>query len=160
MLAGNMSAQRLANHATSFDDLDRAVSMDKYEWADYMLGYVNSTLNAEVDEEIRKQADVYAARLAQIDSNTVPIYLAEYYFTTERPDMGLEMIEKYVNYVSSDQTAWQRAFQMLEQYDTGTEAYRAGVERVVDLLEEWNARNMGGIVLTEANQAFIDRVCS
>lgn len=160
MLAGNMSAQRLANHATSFDDLDRAVSMDKYEWADYMLGYVNSTLNAEVDEEIRKQADVYAARLAQIDSNTVPIYLAEYYFTTERPDMGLEMIEKYVNYVSSDQTAWQRAFQMLEQYDTGTEAYRAGVARIVDLLEEWNARNMGGIVLTEANQAFIARVCS
>ena len=160
LLAGNMSAQRLATHATSFADLDRAVSMDKYEWADYMLGYVNSTLSAEVDEDIQRQADVYAARLAQIDSNTVPIYLAEYYFRTERPDMGLEMIEKYVNYVSSDQNAWQSAFQILETYDTGTEAYRAGVARIVGLLEEWNAQNMGGILLTEANLAFIARVCS
>ena len=134
--------------------------MDKYEWADYMLGYVNSTLSAEVDEDIQRQADVYAARLAQIDSNTVPIYLAEYYFRTERPDMGLEMIEKYVNYVSSDQNAWQSAFQILETYDTGTEAYRAGVARIVGLLEEWNAQNMGGILLTEANLAFIARVCS
>ena len=93
MLSGNMSAQRLASHATAFSDLDRAVSMDKFEWADYMLGYVNSTLTTETDETIRQQADAYAARLAQVDSNTVPIYLAEYYFSTGRTELGLEMVE-------------------------------------------------------------------
>lgn len=158
MLSGNMSAQRLASHATAFSDLDRAVSMDKFEWADYMLGYVNSTLTTETDENIRQQADVYAARLAQVDSNTVPIYLAEYYFATGRPDMALEMVEKYVNYVSSDQSAWQNAFALLERYETDTEAFRSGVSRIAGLLEDWNARNMGGVALTEANLAFIARM--
>ena len=35
--------------------------VDRFEWADYMLGYVNSTLTVETDETIRQQADVYAA---------------------------------------------------------------------------------------------------
>ena len=148
MLSGNMSAQRLASHATAFSDLDRAVSMDKFEWADYMLGYVNSTLTTETDETIRQQADAYAARLAQVDSNTVPIYLAEYYFSTGRTELGLEMVEKYVDYVSSDQNAWQNAFALLEGYEV----------RIAGLLEDWNARNMGGVTLTEANLAFIARM--
>ncbi len=158
MLSGNMSAQRLASHASSFSDLDRAVSMDRFEWADYMLGYVNSTLTVEADETIRQQADVYAARLAQVDSNTVPIYLAEYYFSTGRTELGLEMVEKYVDYVSSDQNAWQTAFSLLEGYETDAEVFRAGVVRIAGLLEDWNARNMGGVALTEANLAFIARM--
>ena len=158
MLSGNMSAQRLASHATAFSDLDRAVSMDKFEWADYMLGYVNSTLTTETDETIRQQADAYAARLAQVDSNTVPIYLAEYYFSTGRTELGLEMVEKYVDYVSSDQNAWQNAFALLEGYETDSEVFRAGVVRIAGLLEDWNARNMGGVTLTEANLAFIARM--
>ena len=158
MLSGNMSAQRLASHATAFSDLDRAVSMDKFEWADYMLGYVNSTLTTETDETIRQQADAYAARLAQVDSNTVPIYLAEYYFSTGRTELGLEMVEKYVDYVSSDQNAWQTAFALLEGYETDSEVFRAGVVRIAGLLEDWNARNMGGVTLTEANLAFIARM--
>ena len=158
MLSGNMSAQRLASHASSFSDLDRAVSMDRFEWADYMLGYVNSTLTVETDETIRQQADVYAARLAQVDSNTVPIYLAEYYFSTGRTELGLEMVEKYVDYVSSDQNAWQTAFSLLEGYETDSEVFRAGVVRIAGLLEDWNARNMGGVALTEANLAFIARM--
>lgn len=158
MLSGNMSAQRLASHATAFSDLDRAVSMDKFEWADYMLGYVNSTLTTETDETIRQQADAYAARLAQVDSNTVPIYLAEYYFSTGRTELGLEMVEKYVDYVSSDQNAWQNAFALLEGYETDSEVFRAGVVRIAGLLEDWNARNMGGVTLTEANLVFIARM--
>ena len=145
-------------HATAFSDLDRAVSMDKFEWADYMLGYVNSTLTTETDETIRQQADAYAARLAQVDSNTVPIYLAEYYFSTGRTELGLEMVEKYVDYVSSDQNAWQNAFALLEGYETDSEIFRAGVVRIAGLLEDWNARNMGGVTLTEANLAFIARM--
>lgn len=158
MLSGNMSAQRLASHASSFSDLDRAVSMDRFEWADYMLGYVNSTLTVETDETIRQQADVYAARLAQVDSNTVPIYLAEYYFSTGRTELGLEMVEKYVDYVSSDQSAWQTAFALLEGYETDSEVFRAGVVRIAEILEDWNAQNMGGVALTEANLAFIARM--
>jgi hypothetical protein len=32
------------------------------------------------------------------------------------------------------------------------------VVRIAGLLEDWNARNMGGVTLTEANLAFIARM--
>ena len=68
------------------------------------------------------------------------------------------MVEKYVDYVSSDQNAWQNAFALLEGYETDSEVFRAGVVRIAGLLEDWNARNMGGVTLTEANLAFIARM--
>jgi len=158
LLGGNMSAQNLASRATTFSDLTRAVGMDKYEWADYMLGYVNSAINVELDEATRLQADAYAARLSKVDSNTIPIYLAEYYLSTGRTGEGMEMVEKYVNYVSSDQSAWQNSFYLLEQYASDTPPYRAGVARIAGLLEEWNAQNMGAITLSEQSMAFIARM--
>jgi len=160
LLGGNMSAQNLASRATTFSELTRAVSMDKFEWADYMLGYVNSAINVELDEETSRQADVYAARLAKVDSNTIPIYLAEYYLSSGRTEQGMEMLEKYVDYVSSDQSAWQNAFYLLEQYADDTPAYRAGVARIAGLLEEWNAQNMGAITLSEQSMDFIARMAA
>ena len=68
------------------------------------------------------------------------------------------MVEIYVDYVSSDQNAWQTAFSLLEGYETDSEVFRAGVVRIAGLLEDWNARNMGGVALTEANLAFIARM--
>lgn len=155
LLCGNMMAADTVARQNSFDSLTQAVRIDKFEWADYMLAYVASVPNAEGDEAILAQADEYASRLAKINSNSVPIYLAEYYLQGGRVEQGMEMIEKYVNYVSSNEQAWRNAFDVLEAYAADSEIYRNGVAHIAQLLEDWNAENMGDITLSEKNEAFL-----
>ena len=112
-----------------------------------MLTYVMRTAGPETDEALRQKADGYAARLKEIDSNTAPVYLAEYYFKTGRPKQGIKLVEKYVTYVASDAGAWRDAFALLERYEADDTSIRA-------LLDAWNAEHMGQLVL---NQGEIER---
>lgn len=157
LLVFNLHANALVVSNTTYDSLEKAISLDKFEWADYALSYVTSAGGTEVDERIRARADEYAARLERVDSNSVPIYLAEYYFETGRTDRAMEMTVKYVDYVSSDQSAWQRAFDLMLANEEDTEVYRDGVLAAADRLERWNAENMGQIVLSADAQDLIER---
>lgn len=156
LLGGNLYARSVAGAETTFDRLAEAVRLDRFEWADFALTYV-AAAGGDVDETTRRQADAYARRLAELDSNSVPIYLAEYNFATGRAAEGFVMLEKYVNFVASHQTAWNNAFHLLERYEDETEAYWAGVTRIVGILKDWTARNMGEITLDDAAQAFVAR---
>lgn len=158
LLGCNITAKSIAASASRLEQLEQAAALDPFERADYMLTYVAWVTGAEPDEEERRTADEYARRLEKIPSNTIPIYLAEYYLDTGRTEEGLEMVEQYVEYVSSVETSWERAFEVLEKYEQDTEAYRAGVARIAGLLESWNRENMGYIVLSEKAQAFIARM--
>lgn len=155
LLFCNMQAQSIAKRVTSLSDLEQAVILDRFEWADHMLSYVISTMELEQDGAVRTRANQYAERLSRVNSNTIPIYLAEYYFTAGLTQKGMEMIEKYVNYVSSDPSTWNQAFDLMEHYDTGSEAYREGVAHIYQLLQDWNTANMGEITLSERAKAYI-----
>lgn len=155
LLFCNMQAESLSERAVSMTDLEQAAFFDKFEWADYMLSYVVSSMELDVDENVRHRADQYAEKLSKVSSNTIPIYLAEYYFKLGLTQKGMEMIEKYVNYVSSDPYTWNQAFAMLEFYDTGDETYRSGVAHIYQLMQDWNAANMGKITLNETAAAYI-----
>ena len=157
LLVCNLHARAVADAGRSFDAMDKAISLDKFEWADYALSYVNSVPNVEAPEEIRLQADKYALRLERLDSNTVPIDLASYYFQTGRTEKAMAMVEKYVNYISSDAEAWQKAFDLMLRYEEDQEVYRAGVLRIAQLLDAWNAENMGEIAVDESARALIGR---
>lgn len=158
LLGMNMYAYHMVTQAATLGSLSFAARIDKYEWADYMLSYVIGTMDPDTDGAVREQADRYAARLAQVDSNTIPIYLTEYYLRTGRPQLGLEMAEKYVDYTSSNAETWQEAFDLLEIFEEDTDLYRAGVVRIAGMLEAWNAENMGSIQLSEESMAFIARM--
>lgn len=158
LLGCNIAAQNMTASAAGLERLERAAALDPFEKADHMLTYVAWVTGTEPDEDTRRQADEYAAHLAKIDSNTIPIYLAEYYLDAGRAEKGLEMAERYVAYVPSDPTVWQRAFELLEKYEQDTEDYRAGVAHIVELLDTWNEENMGHIALNKKAQAFIDRI--
>lgn len=158
LLGGNLAAARMLAQDPTFETLAKGAALDKYEWADYMLSYVRSSIMGEVRPQIREQADKYAERLGKMNSNTVPLYLAEYYFATNRMETGFEMLHKYVTYVSSDQGAWADAFLLLQNYEVDTPAFRAGAADIVQLLDDWNEANMGEISLDEAAAAFADRM--
>lgn len=158
LLYCNMRAQAIAQRATSLTELEQAVFLDKFEWADHMLSYVISSVEFEAGGAVRNRADQYAERLSKVNSNSLPIYLAEYYFKTDMTQKGVEMLEKYVNYVSSDPATWNEAFALLAYYDTGSETYRAGAARIYQQLQDWNAANMGEITLDETAAAYIAQV--
>lgn len=157
LLLGNMRAKSISQRVSSMADLEQAIMLDKYEWADYMLSYVVGSIKMDVDAATRRKADQYAERLAAVNSNTIPIYLAEYYLNTGWTQKGMDMLEKYVDYVASDPGAWNDVFSLLEFYDADNETYRAGVAHIYQLLQDWSAANMGEITLNESAEAYIAR---
>ena len=158
LLAGNMLAQSYVTNSASLNSLESAVDLDVFEWEDYALSYVVNTAGSEVDTDVREQADRYVRRLAKLDSITTAYYLAAYYFQTGRPEQGLAMVEKYVNFVASDRSKWQESFDLLQQFDDGTEQYQAGVLRIIQTLDDWNTENLGNITLDDNARAYIDTV--
>ena len=44
------------------------------------------------------------------------------------------------------------------QYEEDSDVYRGGVRRIARMLDEWNAGNMGEIVIDEDARALIERV--
>lgn len=155
LLNCNIIAQGLNQPGAEPGDLERAVSLDRFEWADYMTTYVARASGSGADGDVWRKADEYAARLEKVDSNTAPFYLAEYYFKTGRTERGLAMAEKYVRYMASDSDAWQKTFDLLELYQQDTEEFRAGAAHIADLLDSWNHENLGRIEMNERTQAFI-----
>ncbi|MBQ3135489.1 MAG: O-antigen ligase family protein [Oscillospiraceae bacterium] len=158
LLGGNVRAKHLVVTTPTFGTLDKAIKLDRYEWADYMLSYVTNAPSASDVPQVQEQAQVYAARLEQVDSNTIPAYLAEYYFANGNVERGVAMTEKYVTYVSSKAEAWQWAFDLLERYEEDSLEFRSGVAHIAGLMDDWNRQNMGEIVLQERNRVFLDRM--
>lgn len=158
LLNENMRARSLVTRETTAESLSAAIRMDKFEWADYMLTFVLAGMDPNVEEEVRFQADEYAERLSRVDSNTIPLYLARYYFTTGRTERGLEMAEKYVLYTACDAKTWQSAFEVLEEFEEDSDVYRTGVARIADDLDQWNEEHLGKISLNERSAAFVARM--
>lgn len=153
----NVQAMLLVSREATFQSLETAARQDKFEWADYLLTYVDSSTTDEANDEVREKAEVYAAKLSEVESNSVPYFLAEYYFRTGNTEQALRMLEKYVSYLASDEAAWNNAFHLLEQYGQTEELCREGTAGLVEILEDWTARNMGVITLDEVSQAFVGR---
>lgn len=153
-LARNMSAADLIAKNATYDNLERAAKMDKFECNDYMLSYVYASTSSE-NEHIRETAAKFAEKLAKVDSNSIPIYLAQYYFELEDHDHAFAMIEKYVRYVISDSDSWNQAFGIMMNYDDGTESYRVGAAAIGNILTQWSEENMGSVTLDESNQFYL-----
>ena len=154
-LAGNLMAKRNMEKNATMQTLVQSVKLDHFEWADYALAYVTNAMGDNVNPYVRQQADAYAERLAGVNSNTIPIYLAEYYFQSDRSEQGIDMLRKYVDYVSSDQSAWRNAFTVLRTYDDGSESFQSGAVQLADMLETWNNENLGTITLDDETNAYI-----
>lgn len=149
LLVGNMQAAALVAREPTMDDLAKAAKLDKFEWADYMLAYVVSSVDDQVEDETRIQAEQYAERLSRVDSNSIPFYLADYYLTLGRMEPGMRMLEKYTDYTASDSTTWQNAFDLLEWHEKDTEQFRTEVERLAARMDAWNEEHLGTVGLSE-----------
>ncbi len=159
LVFGNIyAAVIVARPEPTFDDVEQAITIDRFEWADYVLSYLDGAAEVENMPAIREKADAYARRLDARMSNTAHYYLAEYYFKTGRPEMAIDALETFVGYVSADENAWNMAFDLLEAYSDGGPVYQDGVRRLSEKMTAWNEENMADIGLDQATADYISRM--
>ena len=156
LLFGNIYARTIVDRPNkTFEEVDRAIAIDRFEWPDYVLSYLDSAADIADLPALRQKADGYAERLGARMSNTAPYYVAEYYFRTDQPEQAIAMLEKYVGFVSADERAWNSAFDLLEMYAKDEPLYRDGVRTLAEMLQDWNRENMASIGVDEDTAAFI-----
>ncbi len=159
LIFGNIYAAVIVSRPQpTFEDVEQAITIDRFEWADYALSYLDGAADVEDMPAIREKADAYARRLNGRMSNTAHLYLAEYYFRTGRPEEAIDALETYVGYVSADENAWNMAFDLLEAYSQDEPLYRDGVRSLAEKLTAWNEENMADIGVDQATADFIYRM--
>ena len=150
LLAGNMYARYKVDTVPKFDTLEFALKIDCFEWADHMISYVYSAMDIDNSHpEIHSKALEYAKKLEDLDSNSAPSMLAQYYFLRDMPEDGFRMIEKYVRYTIANSKNWEEAFVIMLKYFDGSQRYIDGIQNIYNILKQWNSENMGQITLSE-----------
>lgn len=155
LLGGNMLARGIVDEEPSFENLEKAARLDRFEWADYMLGYVVNSINYQNVIEICVTADAYAARLSRVRSNSLHLTLADYYFATLRYDNGFEEIMKHLDATISDSASWASTISLLQFHDDRTIEFRDGVADVARRFKQWNEENIGRIDLAGNMNAYL-----
>ena len=158
LLGCNLYARSLVNRQGSFDSLERAITLDKFEWADYALSYVLSSMqNGAGSEEVQFKAAQYAEKLQKVDSNTIPLYLAQYYFEQGDNTQAFAMLNKYTDYVAADPNTWQQSFNLIMQYYQEDPVYLEGVPALYQKMLDWNAENMGTLSLSDTTMGWLEQ---
>ena len=156
LLSGNLYAKTLVERQASFESLEKAISLDRFEWTDYMLSYVLSSMQVDAPtEDILQTASKYAAKMQKVDSNTIPIYLAQYYFVQQDVTQAFAMLNKYVDYVAADPNTWQQSFDLIMQYNQDDPVYQEGVTALYQKMLAWNEENMGTLTLSDSTMAWL-----
>lgn len=158
-LVCNMEARRIAEESRDYDAFKKAAALDAYEWTDFALTYVLSAAKNDVEPEILEQAEKYVRRIERKEiSNIAYLYLTEYCLNLGDVPRAMEMAEKHVRCVAPESEAWNAMLALLEGFEEDSEAFRSGVQRLMDFKDTWNSENIGNIQLNETAQAFVDRV--
>ena len=160
LLGLNMQAESTVKARATLNTLASAAKMDLFEKNSYMLSYVVAAgdLDREEHWDIFLQASEYAEKLARVDSNTIPPYLARFYFSTGQPDQAIAMLKKHVNFLSANSEAWQQAFDILMAYYNQYPQCGEAAREIYEMFQTWNEEHMGSLTLNERNQTFISLI--
>lgn len=147
----------------TIDDLKTCASIDLFEKNDYKLSYLLSGGNEA------GVADQYAADLAQVESNSITIPLAQYYSSAGQYDQALNVLDRGIAYMRADANAWQ---QMFDLYQTMLDPVAnmdsvqllmddSYINRMVtgyDRLRQVNDDQLDDVLLTTQNNAFLNHL--
>lgn len=125
-IAGNMVAQNLIyqgvdSYRQFFTNLETAVQLDRFEYNDVKLSYVFGVKDLVEQGEVEASeyldtANAYAEELMQVQSNTIPRYLQQYYAATGQYDKMLEAAMNSTHYSASDNDTWNGTVDTLWTY--------------------------------------------
>ena len=77
---------------------------------------------------------------------------------TGKTEEAFDALERFLDYVRSEDAAWNLAFDLLRVYESEDKAYSDGVRRIIGKLDAWNEINWGETELTEESAAFVERM--
>ena len=159
LLGCNLYAKSMVDRRQSFEALAQAAALDRFEWADYALSYVvGSMQQGSLTEEIRYNASKYAQQLQQVDSNTIPIYLAHYYFMQGDVTQAFAMLDKFTDYVAADPDTWQQSFDLIIQYFQDDAEFKTAAADLYEKMETWNEEHMGTLTLPDSTMEQLEQL--
>lgn len=158
-VALNVSAKNSLEGEVTLKQLDNASKIDFFEWFEESATYVSvATDNYDLlDQNQKKTADRHAAKLAKRDNYDL-ITVSAYYFRSGRTKEAFDAMERFLDYVRSEDSAWNMAFELLEMYESDDKTYLEGVGRIIKKLDAWNEICWGEANLTEQSVAFVERM--
>ena len=112
-LCSNMAANSIASGGANTNEaflqnLALSAKLDPYEGNDAKLSYVMNVYYAQMDEYF-PQANEYAEELLQVQSNSIPLALLEYYLGTGQYEQAFEAARAGAAYSASDAQVWNSA---------------------------------------------------
>lgn len=151
LLATNMQSRKLVENSDESKFMENLVlgsQIDVFETQDFMTTYINVAISS-TDPKVHEQSEIFIEKLEKIDSNSVPYYIALYYFSQGNVSEATEALENYVCYVITKRDSWNAAFAMMFNHLTQenfTEMVDS-MEHLYGILQQWNEDNMGNITL-------------
>lgn len=125
-IVGNLVAQNLiyrevGSNDQFFTNLETAIQLDRFEYNDEKLSYVFAVKELMEDGEVEafdylEKANAYAEELMQVQSNTIPRYLQQYYASTEQYDKMLAAAMNSTCYSAADNDTWNGTINTLWTY--------------------------------------------
>jgi hypothetical protein len=137
-----------------FDRLDTALKLDPFHRSAYESTYLYYSKDSE-DDAVLLRAQQIAEMTAKQSLCTSTNAAAEYYFRVGNVDAAVDTLMNHVTFNRAWSGAWQYAFDLLKQYDDGSEDYRTQVLRVADAMDSWNAESWEPVELTDANHLYL-----
>ena len=160
----NLMAQSIFyGDSLTLEDLKTCASIDLFEANDYKLSYL---ISGGSEEGV---ADQYAQDLAQEESNSITIPLAQYYAGAGQIDNALDTLDHGSDYMRADEEVWQQMFDVYESMidpvgqvssaqwladDSYIQRMVAGYEK----LQQVNDDQLDEVLLTAQNNAFLNRL--
>lgn len=160
----NLIAQSIfTGNNLTLDKLKTCAKIDLFEKNDYKLSYLLSGGNEE------GVADQYAADLAEAESNSITIPLAQYYAGTGQFAKAMYTLRDGADYMRADAEMWQQMFDIYESILDPVDQFNA-----VPLLEDdsyvkymmasyqklqaVNADQLDEVLLTAENNSFLNKL--
>ncbi len=172
LLSGNLYAQAHARSGVeSFDDIERLILLDRFEYNDYKISYIINAPKSE-DSEVLSQADRYAAQLINVPSNSIAPYIMAYDFETYKDVDAFYAAMKGIEYAKSSPYMWSKIFSICEKYidpvgpytDNAADRlktpkyYVESVLELYDALIERNSNSLDKITLNPYNNIFVGKL--
>lgn len=158
-LIGNLIANINVNSGTvTLDSLKINAAIDVYDKNDYKLSYVLAT-STYGDSDIRETSDKYLESLEKAKSNTISLYLADYYIDNNNPEKSYEQIVRYIDYSLYDTDTWNLALNQyintlfldenIEYFFTNKDVYIEILEDLIDKLSFTNESSISEIIIDD-----------
>ncbi|MBR2934101.1 MAG: O-antigen ligase family protein [Oscillospiraceae bacterium] len=152
----NMTARSITEQSKSFENYDRAATIDPFEWKDYAINYMLSSTRSDASEAIRQRGDYYARRLDCGHSNIVYLRLTQYYLATGQIEQAMRMAQTHAGYIASSSSEWCNLMNLLSRYAQTDPVFLDGVAQLAKMMDAWNEAHIGHVELDGHTQAFVN----